>query len=63
MSLLLKLELFIALMIDLAILCGVGQNAISLLIDTVITSSCPEFLKPLQNIDIALITSSSEFKT
>lgn len=45
----------------LAILCGVGQNAISQLIDTVITSSCPEFLKPLQNIDVALITSSSEF--
>lgn len=45
----------------LAILCGVGPDAIAKLLVTVMTSSCPEFLKPLQNMVVTLMTSSPEF--
>lgn len=45
----------------LARLCGVGQDAICKLKEKVMTSSCPEFLKPLQGIDLALMSSVNEF--
>jgi hypothetical protein len=42
----------------LALLCGVGQNAIQNIIQAVITSSCSEFLKGLCGKQLTLITSS-----
>ena len=44
----------------LARLCGVKPHAINQLLKSVITSSCPEFLKPLEDKELTLITSVYE---
>ncbi|PHV60996.1 hypothetical protein [Cyanobacterium aponinum] len=46
----------------LAILAGVTRQAIDQLIDTVSMSSCPEFLKPLSNRDLYLVSGVNEFQ-
>ena len=46
----------------LARLCGVKPHTVNQLLKLVITSSCPDFLKPLQNKELTLITSVNEFK-
>lgn len=46
----------------LARLCGVQPHAVNQLLNSVITSSCPEFLKPLQGKDLTVITSFTEFQ-
>ena len=45
----------------LARLCGVKPHAVNQLVNSVITSSSPEFLKPLQGDELTLITSVNEF--
>jgi integrase len=45
----------------LARLCGVKPHAVNQLVNSVITSSSPEFLKPLQEDELTLITSANEF--
>lgn len=42
-------------------LCGVNRQAIEQLKNRLSTSSCPEFLKPLQGIDLTLVSSVNEF--
>jgi transcriptional regulator with XRE-family HTH domain len=46
----------------LAKLCGVNQQAVNQLLKSVTTSSCPEFLKPLQGKDLTVTTSFSKFQ-
>ena len=46
----------------LARLCGVGSDAINKLLKSVMTSSCPDFLKPLQDMELTLVKSVHEFK-
>lgn len=46
----------------LARLCGVSRQAVDKLIESVSTSRCPDFLKPLQDIDLTLATSVNQFK-
>ncbi|WP_024547061.1 hypothetical protein [Picosynechococcus sp. NKBG15041c] len=46
----------------LARLCGVSRQAVNQLVNSVSTSSCPEFLKPLQNRSLTLSSSYDEFK-
>ena len=46
----------------LARMCGVGSDAINKLLKSVMTSSCPDFLKPLQDMDLSLVKSYHEFK-
>lgn len=46
----------------LAILAGVTRQAIDQLIDTVSTSSCPEFLKPLSSKGLYLVSGVNEFQ-
>ncbi len=46
----------------LARLCGVKPHTVNQLLKSVITSSCPDFLKPLQCEELTLITSVHEFK-
>lgn len=46
----------------LAKLCGVSRQAIDKLIDSLSTSSCPDFLKPLQSQELMLAKSVNQFK-
>jgi transcriptional regulator with XRE-family HTH domain len=46
----------------LARLCGVSRQAIDQLLNSVSTSFCPNFLKPLQRMDLTLMASVNEFK-
>ena len=46
----------------LARMCGVNRKAINNLLNSVSTSSCHNFLKPLQDKELTLITSVHEFK-
>ena len=46
----------------LAKLCGVNPDAINKLLKSVMTSSCPEFLKPLQEKELVLMKSVNQFK-
>ena len=46
----------------LARLCGVSRQAVDKLIESVSTTSCPDFLKPLQGMVLTLATSVNEFK-
>jgi transcriptional regulator with XRE-family HTH domain len=46
----------------LARLCGVRPDAVNKLLKGLMTSFCPEFLKPLQGMDLTLMASVHEFK-
>lgn len=46
----------------LARMCGVGADAINKLLKSVMMSSCPDFLKPLQDKELTLMKSVHEFK-
>ena len=46
----------------LARMCGVGADAINKLLKSVMMGSCPNFLKPLQDKELALMKSVNEFK-
>jgi predicted transcriptional regulator len=46
----------------LARLCGVSSQAVNKLIDSVVTSCAPEFLKPLESKTLTLVTSVNQFK-
>ncbi|MEG4838314.1 hypothetical protein [Microcoleus sp. B9-D4] len=46
----------------LARLCGVTRQAIDKLINSVSTSDCPDFLKPLQGKELIVTTSVKQFK-
>jgi hypothetical protein len=46
----------------LARLCGVRPDSVNKLLKGLMTSFCPEFLKPLQDMDLILMASVNEFK-
>lgn len=46
----------------LARLCGVTRQAIDKLINSVSTSDCPDFLKPLQGKELTVTTSVGQYK-